>query len=290
MAVTPAQCLLAAAFVYLIQTSEFKLLWLLRVERQFTPSQIQGGGLFLVGLFSTWLTYMLFFAIDISGWPAFISKSKLQPSVKATLKMYRKAAPLVFFNGLVVNSVISYLSTLNPNNPIKTSSAEIPNAPTAIRDLAFCLIFREITFYAGHVLLHHPSIYKYVHKIHHEFTAPMAMASTYAHPLEHIACNILPVALGPILFQSHILVAAFFIFNVAIQSACVHSGYMIPLFDSALSHDFHHMKFNSCFGTTLGLCDWVFGTGPSELELETLFHARAVTQKSRSPSKKLKEE
>jgi len=33
-------------------------------------------------------------------------------------------------------------------------------------------------------LLHHHSIYKYVHKVHHDHAAPFGMAAEYAHPIE----------------------------------------------------------------------------------------------------------
>ena len=35
-------------------------------------------------------------------------------------------------------------------------------------------------------LLHHRLLYKHMHKIHHEWQAPIAMAANYAHPIEHI--------------------------------------------------------------------------------------------------------
>ena len=34
--------------------------------------------------------------------------------------------------------------------------------------------------------MHHPFIYKRVHKVHHEWTAPISLAVVYVHPFEHI--------------------------------------------------------------------------------------------------------
>lgn len=35
-------------------------------------------------------------------------------------------------------------------------------------------------------LFHHPTLYKRFHKQHHEWTAPIGVVATYAHPLEHL--------------------------------------------------------------------------------------------------------
>ena len=35
-------------------------------------------------------------------------------------------------------------------------------------------------------LLHHPTLYKKIHKKHHEWTAPIGVISIYAHPIEHV--------------------------------------------------------------------------------------------------------
>jgi len=73
---------------------------------------------------------------------------------------------------------------------------ELPSVPTAVASFVFFLVCREVSFYYSHRLLHHPSIYKYIHKKHHTWTSPVAIAATYAHPLEHVISNIFPLILG----------------------------------------------------------------------------------------------
>jgi len=47
-----------------------------------------------------------------------------------------------------------------------------------------------------------------------------------------------------------------------------HSGYHFPFFPSPEAHDFHHLKFNQCYGV-LGILDYLHGT-------DTLFRSNKV--------------
>jgi sterol desaturase/sphingolipid hydroxylase (fatty acid hydroxylase superfamily) len=48
-------------------------------------------------------------------------------------------------------------------------------------------ICQYILFYDMHFrLLHHRLLYKRLHKVHHEWTAPVAPAALYSHPIEHV--------------------------------------------------------------------------------------------------------
>ena len=49
-----------------------------------------------------------------------------------------------------------------------------------------CLAIEDTWHYWVHRLLHHRSIYKYVHKVHHHFQAPFGMVAEYAHPVETV--------------------------------------------------------------------------------------------------------
>jgi sterol desaturase/sphingolipid hydroxylase (fatty acid hydroxylase superfamily) len=88
----------------------------------------------------------------------------------------------------------------------------------------------------------------------------MAFAAQYAHPIEHIVANQLPLILPLAIRRSHILTFCIWLGFSLVETAAVHSGYDFfrpPL--QADSHDLHHEKFNVHFGG-LGILDWLHGT------------------------------
>ena len=52
---------------------------------------------------------------------------------------------------------------------------------TTLAQLVACLVVEDTWHYFVHQLLHHKSIYKYIHKVHHNFQAPFGMVAEYAH-------------------------------------------------------------------------------------------------------------
>ncbi|ORZ40449.1 hypothetical protein BCR44DRAFT_1425079 [Catenaria anguillulae PL171] len=125
------------------------------------------------------------------------------------------------------------------------------------------LYFQYVLFYFTHRLFHWRPLYQRFHKKHHEFTAPIGLAATYAHPLEHIISNLTPVMGGPAFFGLHPFTALVWL-TFAIQSTIHHhSGYELWGWPSARKHDWHHYSFIYQFGVS-GLLDKALGTEGGE--------------------------
>ena len=103
--------------------------------------------------------------------------------------------------------------------------------------------------YCSPRLFHHPRIYRFIHKIHHEWTAPIGIVAIYAHPLEHAVSNLGPIILGPLIMGSHIATAWMWFCLALMTTINTHSGYHLPLMPSPEAHDFHHLKYVATYLT-----------------------------------------
>lgn len=130
----------------------------------------------------------------------------------------------------------------------------LPTFPRVVFELIAFVCIEEIFFYYGHRLMHTPLLYKRIHKIHHEWTAPIGacvrwrahlcagLVSLYAHPFEHVVCNLVPPLLGPLLTGSHVATALLWYTLALLSTTSAHSGYHFPVLPSPEAHDYHHFQ------------------------------------------------
>lgn len=196
---------------------------------------------------------------------------KLQPHAHLSQQEQADIILLAGFNMLVVAPLIccplfeflwQQMQNVNNDGRNNTHRRLTDDDPWDVRTeclLKFPLhmMVTEIAFYTAHYVMHVvPWIYRHVHKVHHRFTHPTAMACAYAHPMEFTFGNVLPIALGPMLTNAHPN-TAYIWFAMAMLSTCKgHCGYDVA---NAATHDAHHQDGRYNFGV-LHLMDALCGT------------------------------
>ena len=107
-------------------------------------------------------------------------------------------------------------------------SSTLPAASEVLLHMLISVALDDTWFYWSHRLLHHKSIYKYIHKQHHNFVITEGIAVDYAHPVEDLLSNTISTVIGPLVLRSHMCVAWLYTFMKVYQSVEAHSGYIVP--------------------------------------------------------------
>ena len=119
-------------------------------------------------------------------------------------------------------------------------------------------IIHETYYYWAHRAMHHPSLYKTVHKAHHNSIAPSPWTAFSFHPWEaFIESIILPLLL--LLVPIHPIVLGCYLLLMTVSSVINHldieiyplwlqQSFIGKLFIGATHHHYHHEEFNTNYG------------------------------------------
>ena len=170
-------------------------------------------------------------------------------------KQYNKAA-----FGSLMNQITIYLPMLYLTEPYYISAVNRSTNDTVIFSVIkiFCIInFANLLFYLVHRLLHTKYLFRWIHYIHHEFIEPIAVASLYAHPMEHLFANTLAFFIPFFIIGSTYIWSLIFIIMGTIITILSHANYKI--ISSHNDHIVHHKLFKYNFGFG-GYIDIIFNT------------------------------
>lgn len=227
----------------------------------YSAQRIEFVGTLLVQVLTFWFPSIVYLFLDVIA-PKFSQRHKIQPAPKQPTRSDIVRCFVVVTQNQILSSVLHlsliYISSKAGSGSSYRVTTKLPSAFEFVRDFAISLVLREAMFYYSHRLLHIPYLYRRIHKKHHKFTAPIALAAQFAHPIEQIFANALPISLPPQLLHSHVLTFWAYLAWELFNTATVHSGYDF-FGNKAKMHDLHHEKFNLNYGS-IGFLDWVHGT------------------------------
>lgn len=224
------------------------------------------SGCFLAQLCGYFLGVLPYAFIDLLR-PAHFTRRKIQPQRYVTCADASRSfvALMGLFFAVMLPMIAlggGYLSLAGISR-----DGPLPGRVSLLAQLAFFLVVEDYLNYWLHRWLHTPWLYKKVHSVHHEFTAPFALMATYAHPVEVVVLSI-PTFAGPAMVRPHMFTVLVWQLLRNYEAIDIHSGYETPwtmksLFSAyagAEHHDYHHYMHSGNFASVFVWCDYLYGT------------------------------
>lgn len=153
-----------------------------------------------------------------------------------------------------------------------STGVPFPAWSTIAYQVAIFFVLEDAWHYWFHRLFHWGPFYKYIHKIHHTYSAPFGLAAEYASPIEVMMLGFGTVGI-PVLWCAatgnlHVLTMYIWIVLRLFQAIDAHSGYefpwslhhFLPFWAGAEHHDVHHEKFVGNFASSFRWWDYMLDT------------------------------
>lgn len=163
---------------------------------------------------------------------------------------------------MAILTVPFFLGEVRGYAKLYDSFSEEPFPYYSILQFPVFILFTDFFIYWIHRGLHHPLVYKTLHKPHHKWIMPTPYASHAFHPFDgwsqsvpyHVFPYILPL-------QKWAYVVLFFFINI--WTIMIHDGEYVansPVINGAACHTMHHLYFNYNYGQFTTLWDRIGGS------------------------------
>ncbi len=229
------------------------------------------GVVFVLHALVFWGLAALFTAVERTGKPAFIARTRVQDAVATRPPTARVARVLAVNQLLWTPAVLLAIWGLLELRGWR-SDAALPTVPRFLAELGAMAVLSPLYFYATHRFLHRKWWMKRVHRVHHEFRTSSVLAAEYAHWVEFVFGNFGTMGVGVVLVAPSL--PAIYVFTAlgTLTFAAHHSGFALPGLPDPVHHDWHHYRVREAFGT-YGLLDRWLGTHE---EFASLRHGEVV--------------
>ncbi|KAK8140183.1 C-4 methylsterol oxidase [Apiospora sp. TS-2023a] len=230
------------------------------------------------GLLAFWSHELVYFGRNIpwivaDALPSVFGRYKIQGAAKQpTAAQQWECVKYILL--LHIFAEIPLMVAFHPICELFGLSVEVPFPawPTIAGQIAIFFVIEDAYHYWIHRFLHWGPMYKNVHRIHHQYSAPFGMAAEYASPIETVLLGIgtigSPILYGALTGNVHLWTVLIWVVFRQFQAIDAHSGYdfpwslrhVLPFWGGADWHDDHHRYFIGNYSSSFRYWDILMGT------------------------------
>ena len=208
-------------------------------------------GLLVYFVFATF-SYYFIFDKNTFNHPRFL-KGQVRMEIRQTLK----SIPM-----MAVYTIPFFIVEVRGHSKMYDATADGPGVWYNWLQFPLFILFTDFCIYWIHRGLHHPRVYKYLHKPHHKWVMPSPFASHAFHPLDGYVQSV-PYHIFPFIFPLQKLAYVGLFVFINIWTVMIHDGEYVsdnPVINGAACHSVHHLKFEYNYGQYTTLWDRIGGT------------------------------